>query len=512
MEGKLIVEAAPVTVKTGEWFYDPKELTAATAETMTLTLEHVGSPNIPHDIFFELDGGRTVGSERIQGGATTSLSFMTPSEPGEYVFYCSVGNHRSRGMEGKLIVGGVVEPTMSLLVGDLDSPHGLSVIGDDAVLVSQGGTGEAQPGTFTPGNGDGSVERIKLGDPLLRTAVIEGLTNSINPGGGVVGANHAVQVSTGAGVGGTGGMTLTLVAQGGGPLDSHTRPAESARILQVKDDGTSSLLFDTRAYETANNPDGIEGPAGVDSNPWRLVLGPGGDLFVSDSGANDILRLKLEEGTDGLSVVGASTYAVFEMIADNQPVPTGLAFSPDEEGVAYVALLGPAFDPDPFSEIRRLEDKNDDGDAMDAGENELFLRGPVSPTDVAVGPDGMLYFLQMFLGTLSRVDPACFAAGQPCEMDDAQELVTDLYGATALAFLGDDVIVSAAEEPSAEGPTLRPDQVLRIPAALLVPTEPEPTPTPGGGTPTSTPTATETGETGGEKIYLPLVMQNYTRP
>ena len=33
-----------------------------------------------------------------------ALTFSVPSEPGEYPFYCSIGSHRSFGMEGTLIV------------------------------------------------------------------------------------------------------------------------------------------------------------------------------------------------------------------------------------------------------------------------------------------------------------------------------------------------------------------------------------------------------------------------
>lgn len=32
------------------------------------------------------------------------LNFTAPSEPGSYPFYCSIGSHRSMGMEGTLIV------------------------------------------------------------------------------------------------------------------------------------------------------------------------------------------------------------------------------------------------------------------------------------------------------------------------------------------------------------------------------------------------------------------------
>ena len=95
-----------LSVKTGEWFYEPKEFNVAASSTVSLTLEHVGSPTIPHDIVFELAGAQKVSSRRILGGETDVFGFEAPTEPGEYIFYCSVGNHRARGMEGKLVVTG----------------------------------------------------------------------------------------------------------------------------------------------------------------------------------------------------------------------------------------------------------------------------------------------------------------------------------------------------------------------------------------------------------------------
>ena len=98
--------ASSFEVKTGEWYYDPKEISVAASSMVSITLQHVGSASIPHDIKFELGNGRVAASKRINGGGTDVLGFAAPAEPGEYVFYCSVGNHRSRGMEGKLVVTG----------------------------------------------------------------------------------------------------------------------------------------------------------------------------------------------------------------------------------------------------------------------------------------------------------------------------------------------------------------------------------------------------------------------
>lgn len=80
---------APVvmTIKTGEWFYEPKEVSVASSSALSLTLEHVGSASIPHDIVFELADGQKVASKRITGGQQDALAFTAPAQAGEYVFY-----------------------------------------------------------------------------------------------------------------------------------------------------------------------------------------------------------------------------------------------------------------------------------------------------------------------------------------------------------------------------------------------------------------------------------------
>jgi len=106
-------EPAEITVKTGEWFYDPGELKLSPSSAVTVTLRHGGSEMTPHDIVFELDDGRRVASARITGGESDSVGFMTPAMSGSYVFYCSVDDHRSRGMEGRLVIDAAADDTPS---------------------------------------------------------------------------------------------------------------------------------------------------------------------------------------------------------------------------------------------------------------------------------------------------------------------------------------------------------------------------------------------------------------
>ena len=61
------------------------------------TFEVVNDGSASHDLVVEQDGEDVAASDVIPPGETTSVTVTL--EPGEYVFYCSVGNHREMGME-----------------------------------------------------------------------------------------------------------------------------------------------------------------------------------------------------------------------------------------------------------------------------------------------------------------------------------------------------------------------------------------------------------------------------
>ena len=63
----------------------------------TELVEFVNDGGASHNVRFELDGEDVAESEVIAPGESTT--FTVTLEPGEYVLYCSVGNHRGMGME-----------------------------------------------------------------------------------------------------------------------------------------------------------------------------------------------------------------------------------------------------------------------------------------------------------------------------------------------------------------------------------------------------------------------------
>jgi len=68
------------------------------------TFELTNDGDASHDLVIERDGEDVAATEVIRPGATASVTVAL--EPGEYVFYCSVGNHRAMGMEVPVTVTG----------------------------------------------------------------------------------------------------------------------------------------------------------------------------------------------------------------------------------------------------------------------------------------------------------------------------------------------------------------------------------------------------------------------
>jgi plastocyanin len=71
---------------------DEDNLSAGTYE-----IEVANDGSATHDLVVERDGDDVAGTDKIAPGDSATLSVTL--EPGEYVFYCSIGNHRAMGME-----------------------------------------------------------------------------------------------------------------------------------------------------------------------------------------------------------------------------------------------------------------------------------------------------------------------------------------------------------------------------------------------------------------------------
>jgi uncharacterized cupredoxin-like copper-binding protein len=66
----------------------------------TITVKNEGDAT--HDLVVEQDGQDIAKSDTL--GPGDSATFTVTLQPGQYVFYCSIGNHRAMGMETDVTV------------------------------------------------------------------------------------------------------------------------------------------------------------------------------------------------------------------------------------------------------------------------------------------------------------------------------------------------------------------------------------------------------------------------
>ncbi len=83
---------------TGQNFsFDPSSITVKKGDTVKITFKNASGF---HDLRIE---GYDLKTPMIQGGKTADITFVA-DKAGQFVYYCSVGNHRAMGMQGTLIV------------------------------------------------------------------------------------------------------------------------------------------------------------------------------------------------------------------------------------------------------------------------------------------------------------------------------------------------------------------------------------------------------------------------
>ncbi len=82
--------------------FEPRTLAVAAGARVTLDFRNGdAAPIVEHDWVLDgVDGART---DVVSPGESTTVTFTAPTS-GEYVYYCSVGDHRARGMEGRWTV------------------------------------------------------------------------------------------------------------------------------------------------------------------------------------------------------------------------------------------------------------------------------------------------------------------------------------------------------------------------------------------------------------------------
>jgi nitrite reductase (NO-forming) len=86
-----------IEVSGANFSFNPSKITVKKGQKVKVVFT---ANDMQHDfVIDELD----VKSDTVTAGRTTEVEF-TPTEAGEFEYYCSVGNHRAQGMVGTLTV------------------------------------------------------------------------------------------------------------------------------------------------------------------------------------------------------------------------------------------------------------------------------------------------------------------------------------------------------------------------------------------------------------------------
>lgn len=275
-----------------------------------------------------------------------------------------------------------------VIAAGLHNPRGLNFGPEGALYVAEAGSGGAGPcapgpeGTRCYGP-TGAITRIDLGKGEV-TQVASGLPSLAGEDGSFATGIHDISFH------GRGNAYLTI-GFGGDPaartIDFGSAGASFARLARMNASGNWTLQEDLGAYEAATNPTGDE----VDTNPYGILALPG-KRVVADAGANALNEVSAN-GT-------ISTLAVFpDRMVEAPPflelppgtlipmdaVPTSVALGPD--GHYYVGQLTGFPFPVGGANVYRVP--------AQGGVPEVYAGGFTAIIDVAFGPDGSLYVLEI---------------------------------------------------------------------------------------------------------------------
>lgn len=228
----------------------------------------------------------------------------------------------------------------TVVASGLNNPRGLDFAPNGALYIAEAGVGGDGP--VVPGaEGEmhfglsGSITRVFKG---VQTRIVTGLPSLAQEGGFAAVGPSAVSF-------GPLGHALVTIGLGQPPAVRSTvlgaSAASMAGLFQLAQNGQMKAVADLGAFEAMNDPDG-QGP---DTNPNGVLADTAGGSYVTDAGANALLRI---DARGRVSVVAVFPNRLvdtppflpqppFPAQLPMQAVPTNVVRGPD--GALYVSQL-----------------------------------------------------------------------------------------------------------------------------------------------------------------------------
>ena len=305
------------------------------------------------------------------------------------ILFVGVGGICLARLVEPVAAGNIGGPTITVVATVLNNPRGLTFGPDGALYIAEAGSGGSGPCGPGP-EGDrcygetGSVYRVELFENHA-SRVIQGLPSLATPDGGFATGVHDISFN------GLGNAAFTT-GFAGDPADRTGifGPAGSgfARLGRMNAPaGKFSLMQDLGGYESEINPTGDE----VDSNPYG-VLALAGRTVYTDAGGNALNQVSAKGAISNLAtfpnrMVLAPPFLELPpgTLIPMDTVPTSVAQGPD--GAFYVGQLTGFPFPVNDANVYRIP--------ANGGPAEVYAGGFTAVIDVAFGPDGSMYVLEI---------------------------------------------------------------------------------------------------------------------
>jgi len=290
-------------------------------------------------------------------------------------------------------------PTVEVVASGLDNPRGLAFAPNGILYVAEAGRGGSGPCYFNSEpryvcvGATGAITRVMVIGPSAQSRVVTGLPSAAPPPGAAgegtaaTGPHKIAFQGNGNGVVTIGLGSNATVRDGLGPDG-----AMLGTLVRFLPDGSRWSVADLAEFETMFNPDGLipdSNPYGVDALPARAVYVDAGGNALNEVAANGKVRT-LAVFPNRLVPFGPPGNQI-----PMQAVPTAVRRGPD--GDLYVGQLTGFPFPVGEAKVYRVP--------SDGGIPTILADGFTNIVDLAFGPDGSLYVLEMAVNGLLSGDP-----------------------------------------------------------------------------------------------------------